>query len=397
MQNNLDRILTTLQSERLKNYWDGFNSVAFAVFDEKDVILFNHPKCKGKPYTKLAKTEEFHACTCILFEEVPTAIVDTTLYNSFEDIYSLLVHESFHVFQHISGENRYPDETLGFNYPIDFKNIQFRILERKRLYEAVVSTDLKEKQQKINEFITLRDKRTELFPDYVEYENSVETIEGPAFYVEYQALKDVSSNKEDLISEYAEQLLDNNLSHINIRSSCYNSGLFICLLLDDILKEWKVGFTNSKLNLYQFFKYAFPNYTPLEISFSNKSEEVTQIINNTKTNKLIAFENFNKSEGIKLTISGDIQIIGFNPMNITQLNTQALHHNFLSMKVLDKEYFIEQPVCTTFENCFRDVHLIELFLNQPPIHIDNRFIIDNVGEFEGRIISKEPNLIHIVV
>ena len=88
----------------------------------------------------------------------------------------------------------------------------------------------KEKQQKINEFIILRDKRTELFPDYVEYENSVETIEGPAFYVEYQALNDVSSNQENVISKYAEQLLDSNLSHINIRSSCYNSGLFICLL-----------------------------------------------------------------------------------------------------------------------------------------------------------------------
>ena len=397
MQNILDSNLTTLQPERLKNYWYGFNSGAYAIFDEKDVFLFNHPKYKSEPYTKLVKTEEFHACTCILFEEVPTAIVDSTLYNSFEDIYSLLVHESFHVFQYLSGESRYPDEILGFNYPIDFKNIQLRILERKRLFDAFVSTDVKEKLQKLNEFLTLRDKRTELFPDYVEYENSVETIEGPAFYVEYQALKDVSSNIEDVISKYAEQLLDNNLSHINIRSSCYNSGLFICLLLDEILKEWKVEFTNSKLTLYQVLRNAFPNYTPIEISVPNKSEEVSQIINNVKTTKLLAFENFNKSEGIKLTISGDIKLVGFDPMNITQLNTQALHHNFLSMKVMDKKYFIEQPVCTTFENCFRDVQLIELFLIQPPIHIDNRFIIENVGEFEGRIISKEPTLIHIVV
>ncbi|MED3551863.1 hypothetical protein [Cytobacillus praedii] len=397
MQNILDRILTTLQSERLKNYWDGFNTVAFAIFDDKDVLLFNHPKCKGEQYTKLVKTEEFHACTCILFEEVPTGIVDTTLYNSFEDIYSLLVHESFHVFQHLSGESRYPDEILGFNYPIDFKNIQLRILERKRLFEAFVTTDLKEKQQKINEFITLRDKRTELFPDYVEYENSVETIEGPAYYVEYQALKDVSSNKENVISKYAEQLLDNNLSHINIRSSCYNSGLFICLLLDDILKDWKVEFTKSKLNLYQLFKNAFPNYTPIEISIPNNSKEVFQIINNAKTTKLIAFENFNKSKGIKLTISGAIKLVGFDPMNITQLNTQALHHNFLSMKLMNKEYFIEQPVCTKFENNFRDIQLIELFLNKPPIHMDNQLTIENIGEFKGSIISKESNAIHIVV
>ena len=397
MQNILERILTTIRSERLNNYWDNFNPVAFAVFDEKDVLLFNHPKCKGDPYTRLVKTEEFHACTCILFEEVPTAIVDATLYNSFEDIYSLLVHESFHVFQHLSGESHYPDEILGFNYPIDFKNIQLRILERKRLFEAFVSTDLKEKQQKINEFITLRDKRAELFPDYVEYENSVETIEGPAFYVEYQALKDVSSNKENVISKYAEQLLDNNLSHINIRSSCYNSGLFICLLLDNISKDWKVAFIKSKLNLYQFFKNISSNYTPVEINIPNNSEEVFQIINSAKTTKSIAFENFNKSEGIKLTVSGAIKLAGFDPMNITQLNKQALHHNFLSVQLINKEYFIEQPVCTTFENNFRNIQLIELFLNQSPIHMDNRIIIENIGELEGNIISKELNAIHIVV
>ncbi|MBK3497336.1 hypothetical protein JFL43_21430 [Viridibacillus sp. YIM B01967] len=397
MQNILDRILKNLQFERLKNYWDGFKPVAFAVFDDKDIFLFNHPKCKEEPYIKLVKTEEFHACTCILFEEVPTAIVDTTFFDSFEVIYSLLVHESFHVFQHLSGESRYPNEILGFNYPIDFLNIQLRILERKRLFEAFVSTNLIEKQQKINEFITLRDKRIELFPNYVEYENSVETIEGPAFYVEYQALTDISSNKKGVISKYAEQLLDNNLSHINIRSSCYNSGLFICLLLDDISKDWKVEFIISKINLYHFFKNTYPNYTPIEVNVPKNSEEVSQIINNAKTTKLIAFKNFNKSEGIKLTVSGTIKLVGFDPMNITQLNTQALHLNFLSMKVMNKEYFIKQPVCTTFENNFRDVQLIELFLNQPPIHIDNRLIIENVGEFEGSVISKEPNSIHIVV
>ncbi|WP_274309877.1 hypothetical protein [Solibacillus daqui] len=396
MQNIIERILNSLPFEQEK-YWDGFIPVAFAIFDDKDVFLFNHPKCKEEQYIKLAKTEEFHACTCILFEEVPTAIVDTTLYDSFEIIYSLLIHESFHVFQHLSEENRYPNELLGFNYPIDFNNVQLRILERKRLFEAFISTDLIEKKQKINEFITLRDKRMELFSDYVEYENSVETIEGTAFYVEYQALADISSVEEDVISKYAEQLLDNKLLQINIRSSCYNSGLFICLLLDDISNDWKVEFTKSKLNLYHFFKNTYPNYMPIEVNVPNNSEEVSQIINNAKTTKLIAFENFNKSEGIKLTISGAIKLVGFDPMNITQLITQALHHNFLSLKVMNKEYFIEQPVCTRFEKNFRDVQLIELFLNHPPIHIDNRLIIENIGEFEGDIISKEPTSIHIVV
>lgn len=397
MQNILDRILTTLRSERLKKYWDDFYLVPFAIFDEKDVLLFNHPKCNGETYIKLAKTKQFQACTCILFEEVPTAIVDTTLYQSFEEIYSLLVHESFHVFQHLSGGSRYPDEIVGFNYPIDFKNIELRIIERERLFEAFVSTNLKEKQQKINEFITLRDKRTVLFPDYVGYENAIETIEGPAFYVEYKALNDVSSNQENAINKYVEQLLDSNLSHINIRSSCYNSGLFICLLLDDISKVWKVEFMQSNVSLYSFFKNNCPAYTPVEITIPNNSEEVFQIINNAETTKSIAFKKFNESEGIKLIISGAIKLIGFDPMNIIQLNKQALHHNFLNVRIRDKDYFIKQSVCTTFGNDFSAIQLIELFLNQPFIKMDNRIIIENIGEIEGTIILQESNIIHIVV
>ncbi|MEC1179576.1 hypothetical protein P9B03_13840 [Metasolibacillus meyeri] len=397
MQNILERILKNLPFKQLEDYWGEFKPVAFAIFDDKEVFLFNHPKCKEEPYIKLVKTEEFYACTCILFEGVPTAIVDTSLYDSFEVIYSLLVHESFHVFQHLSEESRYPNEIVGFNYPIDFKNIQLRIIERKSLFEAYITTDLIERRKKINEFITYREKRLELFSDYVEYENLIETIEGPAFYVEYQALKDISCSKENVINKYAEQLLDNNLSHINIRGSCYNSGLCICLLLDGISEEWKMKFAKSKLDLYHFFREVYSTYNPTELIIPDNSEEVAEIMNIAQKNKLTAFNRFNESEGIKLTISGSIKIVGFDPMNITQLNMQAIHHNFLKLSVNNKEYFIDKPVFTTFENNFRDVQLIELFLDEPPIHIGNRLIIKGIGEFEGSIISKESTSIHIAV
>ena len=84
-------------------------------------------------------------------------------------------------------------------------------------------------------------------------------------------------------------------------------------------------------------------------------------------------------------------------MNITQLDGQSLHHNFLSFKIMNKSYFIKQPVCTTYESDFRDVQLIELFLNQPPLHIGDRLIIDNFGEIEGSVISEERSSIHIMV
>ncbi|MEO4054739.1 hypothetical protein [Solibacillus sp. CAU 1738] len=397
MQNYLDRIINDSPFQHLEDYWDKFKPVAFAIFDDKNVFLFNHPKCKEEPYTKLVKTDEFLACTCILFEGIPTAIVDTSLYDSFEDIYSLLVHESFHVFQYLFEEGRFPNEILGFSYPIDFNNIQLRILERQKLFEAYKATDLIEKCLKINEFITFREKRMELFLEYVEYENLIETIEGPAFYVEYQALKDVSLSKENLINKYIEQLLDNNSSQTNIRSSCYNSGLFICLLLDEISDDWKLDFTKSNLDLYHFFREIYSDYNPIELIISDNSEEVFEIMNIAQKKKLRAFNHFNNTEGIKLTISGAIKIVGFDPMNVTQLDMTALHHNFVSISIINNEFFIDIPVFTTFENNFRDVQSVELFLNEPPINIGNQFIIKGIGEFEGTIISKNPTSIHIAV
>ena len=88
-----------------------------------------------------------------------------TLYSSFEDIYSLLVHELFHGYQYLYGESRFPDELVGISYPIDAQNIQLRIRERQVLCETVFVKDVRSQQQFINEFVALRDTRFANHPE----------------------------------------------------------------------------------------------------------------------------------------------------------------------------------------------------------------------------------------
>ena len=80
----------------LHNYWPHFTTVAYAIYNDKDVLLFNHPKCVNNDYITIPKSNDFNACTVILFEDFPTAIVDERLFSEFNQTYAVLIHELFH-------------------------------------------------------------------------------------------------------------------------------------------------------------------------------------------------------------------------------------------------------------------------------------------------------------
>ena len=140
-----------------------------------------------------------------------------------------------------------------------------------------------------------------------------------------------------------------------------------------------------------------PSYIPIELDFLPITEEVYDIIEEVSRTKRNTFDTFYNSEGIKLTISGTIQLASFDPMNIVRLDKQALHQNFINVQLLDKSYLIKQPVCAKFDKDIRDIQCIELFVKQPPIQIENRIIIDTIGEIEGTIVSVQPDAVHIAM
>ena len=231
MTNFIEQISNDLTKANIQKYWTNFELVAYGLFDEKNVYLFNHPNYCGDTYQIVTKDDQFIGCTLILFEEYPTAIIDMRLYDEYEELYSLVVHELFHGYQYIRGENRFPDEIMGMTYPLLQENIELRSRERKMLYNAVLLDDLAEKRKCINEFITIREKRADKMKEYLLYENFTETIEGPAFYIEYKAYTQMSISRttHNILEKYAEILLNEHESSLYIRKSCYGSGLFLCL------------------------------------------------------------------------------------------------------------------------------------------------------------------------
>lgn len=356
---------------RLHNFWPNFKPVAYAIYNEQEVTLFNHPSCNGDNYITLTKTDEFNACTLILFDQYPTAIVDEQLFSTFEDMYAVLIHELFHGYQYSYGETRFPDELIGLNYSLCENNISLRIEEQKALYKALQSDQL----AALYDFIAFRKTRITLFPQETSYEAAIETIEGPAYYIENKAFQDIAADKyEQYIEKSLYVLTDAFESHLHIRKSCYSTGLAMCLLLDRYATDWHQQFTQSEYSLFEFFESFFPNKQP-NMSIPNYNQLSKQIIQKIGNLKQSDFDQFDQSIGYKLVITGTLTAVAFDPMNITIRNSEAIHFNFIKILTGSTSYSISQPVKTTFVDNFKQITRLELYTIEKPIIVQNQAII----------------------
>ncbi|WP_139069996.1 hypothetical protein [Bacillus sp. FJAT-27225] len=366
--------------------------VAYAIYDDSTVYLFNHPKFKSdleQPYATVKRDNQFAACTLILYENYPTAIVDMNLVKDYESLYATLVHELFHGYQYLKGESRFPNEVMGITYPLLVENIQLRNLERTNLFSAFNANNSDVRDQYIQAFIAIREKRESIISEYLIYESLIETVEGPAWYIEYKAYNQKSSLPyNSVLNKFAPILTDNLESSLHLRKSCYGSGLFMCLLLDKIVPDWKRSFFDSKNSLFDFLKQQVGDFQKAligDVPITKKSEEIFDVVMES-TRK--PFEQFNMEPGIHLHIEGTITIKSFDPMNTISLDEKRLYKTFLRVRINEKDYLIKQPVVAYFNKENKSVEKIHLILKEPPIESNYYITIEEIGVIEGKYLKK---------
>lgn len=385
MHLRIEEMAEVMSTVDFTTYWPGFKPVAYALYDEENVYLFQHPNypTANGGYPILPWTEQFMADTLILFEDTPTAIVKIERYEKFEDLYSILIHELFHGYQYLKGEKRFPDETKGVTYPLSPENIELRDAERAILYAAVISTEPPEQMDHVKRFIAQREKRTSLIGDFIEYENRIETIEGPAWYVELKALADKSALPYDaIVLKYGEYLLDRKDAALHIRKSCYSAGLFMCLLLDKLSPEWQSRFMESELTLFPFFRECI-DMEPITLPEPVISDETLEILAFVRHEKDIIIERVVNSPGYPLTIKGTMKAKRIDPMNMIASGQTVLHNNFVALMMNEQEYLFQHPVIAHFEGDIRSINSIRLVLPHKPIAQNGRVFIEGVGDIEG--------------
>ncbi|MDA2164567.1 peptide ABC transporter permease [Bacillus pacificus] len=395
MNNILNRIKQDVDLDLLNGLWPGFKRAAFALYDDEHVYVFHHPLFlkDNDEYRVLKWDEQFKGDTCILFKDYPTAIVNMNRYKDYASLLAIVVHELFHCYQYLHKESRFPNESLGFQYPITEENIELRNRERICLYDAVHCKTQAEKNNYIKQFIELREQRASFMKEeFIAYECMVESIEGPAWYVEMNAYIAVCKNDpSETLRKYSGFILDAYDANCNIRKSCYSSGMLLCLILDEILPEWKMSFFNSDKSLYTFLKQNINVVLSLnnEIAISKETKQIFHFVQNERDEDI---KQFYGEEGYDLYIVGDIKLNSFNPMNVKLNGNKALHKTFLNVSIHYKTYMLNQPVLASFEEDFKNMTQIHIIMNEKPIETNNGWNVVGIGDIEAEYEEVENSL-----
>ena len=394
MAMDLHAFIPYLTEERLSAFWTDFQVGAYALYTDESVYLFHHPAYPEtmQSFVQLPWSEEFAGNTSILFHDYPTAIVQMDSGIDENRLYSVLAHELFHGLQYVKGESRFPDEVLGITYPLVAENVELRQQERFHLYNAVTAMGAEKRKHHLNQFILYREKRAEVIGPFMKYEQLIETVEGPAFYVELHAYVSKSGvSKEREIQSYGEPLLDIADATRHLRRSCYSAGLFLCILLDEISPGWQASFMQSELTLYEYFRqFVDPiQEKPLASDSSVDISGLVTTIMNERDERIA--ESLRQAKYV-LNIQGEIKVTGIDPMNIIASGNKLLHQNFVRLKMNEQDYLFRLPVIALIEDSIFSCKYAQILLNDKLVVEEGGIFIPGVGMIEGRFDEVESTL-----
>ena len=390
----INRIADEVRNWNLNNFWPNFETTAFALYNETTVYLFNHPNYQSQEgYKILEWSTAFIGDSLILFEEYPTAIINLEYHSTYENLYSIIIHELFHGNQYLKGEKRFPNELIGITYPIDRMNIALRTAERECLYKAVFAENEDEKNENIKKFVAYRKKRSNLIGENFQYETAIETTEGPAWYVEWKAYCDKSSlTKDEILAQYGKELLDPLVSSVHLRRSCYSTGLFMCILLDYYMPEWKDKFFEYNGSLYDLLKLHF-NVEDCVVEDTVNRPDIDEVVRTVIKDRESALNSYEEKQGYHLWIEGEVKIRTLDPMNIVSFEDRLLHKNYLKLVIQQQDYLFQQPIVTYIgdKNLFfpRKVHFV---MSSKPDVKENAIHVQGVGDIKGEYEIKDNHI-----
>ena len=381
---------------KFENLWSGFYSFSYALYNDENVYLVNHND-PPKNYIKLDKNiykgewdERFFGNTAINLNDEYIAIwnMDTiTKKIKPEKLLSNLIHEMFHAYQLNIKDDRYANELLYLTYPFSKENLSLRLAEREWLARAVFEKNQENKNKSIAKFISFREKRREKIEEHLDYELGMESREGTALYVEYKSFLEVSNIPElYLLSKYGSDLAENNVNLNDFRKSCYSPGLYISVLLDSLDPNWKHEYNNSSKFLYDFLLDKV-NVERKQIEIT-EDDYIQEVIDDFIENKKLKIKKFHDQEGYKIIFKGDLNIAGFDPMNIISFDYNLLHNHFFKFSFDGQEVAIKDKVLSKHKENVIGIREVQCYTEYEPKIESDLIKIKNIGEFKG-VIKQE--------
>lgn len=199
-----------------------------------------------------------------------------------------------------------------------------------------------------------------------------------------------------ILKKYGENLIDVVESTSNIRRSCYSSGLFMCLLLDELSPDWKESFFDINVTLFDLIKRLniVPRKQAIEdVQISHETEEAVNFAVESRKKELDEFE---AQIGTHLFIEGEIIALSFDPMNIVPLEGRLLHKNYIKVRIINQEYLIQQPSLAYCAVGLKNINKLLIVLQDKPLETGDSLFITGIGEIKGQY-EIQKDTINLVV
>lgn len=366
----IEQLLTGLRPEKL---WASLKFYPYALYDSANYYLVTQHEVTQKlkqltPTIYRGKTDErFLGNTAIDYEGSFTAIWDATTTGELteEEHVAMIVHEMFHAFQQEKGEQRFPNELLGINYPLTSDNLMLRYVERKCLFQACTAENKTVQVERLAQFFQIRAQRQQLIGEHLSYEKAIESVEGTAVYVEFKALQELSSDVK--LEEFIGDYLTLSSEQLKIRLSTYHQGLLLAVIADQLLGHWQESFIDSQDYLSDFIEKALGDQLKLNKILESgllldydayEKRILANYLQKWEAERDAIFAQFELNKRGQL-IATPVQITGIDPMNIIMKDQTVIHKHFLRIKQGDEERVLTGPVKTEIGKQLFEVHRIE--------------------------------------
>lgn len=404
--------------EHSDEIWPGMEIAPVILYRmDGPAFLYNHPdppesftKHSNNLYIGLQSELQLLGDTIIDINGILTAIVNYghNIYSSPAQAYATLFHELHHVWQ----RNEFPDLDPGniidqMTYPEDYKNDALKLFEKRLLFEMSFEKDETRFTELLNQFYTSRVKREEIIANYTNFEQSLETFEGPAFYTEYRFYEIFSDQPEPVKKNYIHNhfwalLVTPNYGRESLRNRHVAAGFAMSRLLEAHHPGWELKFYRSGKTLFEFFIHKFqPEIVELpclekEAAFSRL--QIKSLIEERKHELL----QFYQQPGVKVVLDFETtpDFRGFDPVNAKSINEEiVLHKTSLRLGRDDNELYVQnKDLVTETSGQVFTVNRVILFVPEHTIDLNyERIKIDDEGvtiRWNGELIDRENNEIY---
>jgi len=369
-------------TEHATNIWSDFTPVPFILYNnEFQVAIGNdwpehYEKVKENIWLATGTDSQLMGNTATLYHGKVVAIWDIRTWSEVINVAQAtanIFHEMFHAYQEMKLKLSWANELLAPVYPHTTKSVALTLSENKHLLDIIQNPDPKAVLENLKSIAKLRTERqNELSEDYINYDQSIETTEGCAVYVEVKMVAKLSGKPIPVVAkEYLNALTTTEENLSSYRRRLYTVGLIFCLSCDilelDLQNSWK----NSESSIFAWIK--------IQLNLQQNQEKVGNLISEENLNLakelITAYESEKEKQISSFTkqplteLEGEIKIVNFDPMNIVCQQGQCLHKHG-RVKINDEEKLLEHPFLVEYESNIFNVK--KMFV---PSNLENRKLL----------------------